>query len=233
MTSQPATIKSSKPSTDIYFVMAIVSFMLICLGFGNFYLPRVFNPEEVISSNIHIHAATFFAWMILFLVQSTLVYKRKVALHVHLGSLGFFLAIAMLASAIVTTLEITEAGHKGIPGLMFTSPEGFFLLNINAILIFTGLALTGLYFRNKPDMHKRLMLMATVLGLTPPAISRLPLVSGNEALIPVVVAIVVLAAPIYEWYTQRTFHKAYRLSMPLIIFILPPVVEILAQAIWT
>lgn len=213
----------------LFFYMAVACFLIICLGFGNFYLRRTLFSDEVISPTVHIHGLIFFLWMLFFLLQSALVQFRQTKVHRRIGFLGFVLSLAMLLSAVITTLEITEAGHRGIPGLMFSSTVGFFLLNINAILIFTGLVMAGLYFRKQSDVHKRLMLMATVIGLTPPAISRLPLVSGSEVLIPLVTAFVILFMPVIETIQHKRVHKVYLYSVPSVVFILPPVVEAMAS----
>ena len=89
--------------------------------------------------------------------------------------------------------------------------------------------MAGLYFRKQSDVHKRLMLMATVIGLTPPAISRLPLVSGSEVLIPLVTAFVILFMPVIETIQHKRVHKVYLYSVALVVFILPPVVEAMAS----
>ena len=215
----------------LFLLMAILSFVLVCLGFGNFYLARLLDPDESISPTIHIHGFLFFLWMIFFLLQNALVNSNKTATHMKLGVIGLVLCIGMLASAVVTTLEITAAGHRGIPGLMFSTPKAFLILNMNAIGVFVVLVLAGFLVRRKTDMHKRFMMMAVVIGLTPPAISRLPFVSGNELLIPLVVGAVVLALPLYEARRNGYFHPAYRISLPLVILILPPVVELIAQTV--
>ncbi len=219
----------NKINHSFYTFMSVLSLILIVLGFGNFYGGKIISGNGYLSTSIHIHGAIFISWMIFFLLQNVLVLKNKTHLHKKIGPIGFFLALAMLISAIYTTYEVTELGHRGFDGLLFTSPKAFLILNFNAILIFTLLVFLGLYYKNSPETHKRLMLMSTIVGLTPPGISRVPFITGSELKISLFTAIFISIAPVYEYIKTKELHAAYKYSLPLVIFILPPVVELLAK----
>lgn len=53
------------------------------------------------------------------------------------------------------------------------------IVGVADIAVFTGLAVAGLAWRRRPDVHKRLMLLATLGGLMWPAITRMPIVAGR------------------------------------------------------
>lgn len=221
-------IKFHSPDRYFYFSMSILTFLLVLIGFSNFYGPKILSDASSISPVIHIHASIFSTWMLVFVTQCLLILNKRIKWHIRLGTLGFGLAWIMLISGFITAIEAAREGHKGIPGVEFTSSEGFLLLNISSICIFTLLATLAWMYRKNVETHKRLILMATTLGLTPPGISRLPLVSGHMAGIATITLLVVLAGPLYDLIKHRRIHQAYTYSLPLVLGILPPVVSFLS-----
>lgn len=209
--------------------MSILTTGVILLGFLNTYGRRLWVAQEPVSPVIHVHAFLFTTWLFVFIAQCVFASRRKMALHVKLGSAGIILAGMMLFAALAAALESLRQGHLGIPGVLFPSKEGFFLLNMNSALIFTILTFAAWTQRHQPETHKRWMLMATVAGLAPPGISRLPLIAGHTPLVALTVIAFVSAGPIHDWLTTGRVHRAYLYSLPLVVLILPPVVAALAS----
>jgi hypothetical protein len=211
-----------------YSAMSVLCFLFVVLGFGNFYGSHLIATEKI-PAVIHVHAAIFFIWILLFVTQAVLIFKKKISLHMKTGQAALVVAAAMLLSGFFTARFAAQTGHTGIPGLQFPASEGFLLLNLASLLLFIILVTTGWFFRNTPETHKRLMLMASAAGLAPPAISRLPGISGVTPAIAGFVMIFILAGPVYDLIVYRKVHKAYLFSLPLVAFILPPVVAQLSS----
>ena len=226
----PSPEFQTKPSDHKFFTfMSLAAFFAVVVGFGNVYGRRLVSQPEPIPTIIHIHGAVFLSWVITFVLQVYFVVKYKMALHIKLGKAATVIALAMLVSGFLTSIHAARTGHSGIPGVEFPTVEGFLLLNLSSLTVFLILAGAGWWFRNKPQTHKRLMLMATVAGLAPPGISRLPLLSGTTPAIAAVVMIFVSMGLIYDWKVHGKPHKSYLYSLPLVIFILPPIVTALAS----
>lgn len=211
-----------------YSFMSVLTLVIVVIGFGHVYAPKLLSNTNV-PLVIHVHAALFTSWLFVFVLQCFFILKKKINWHIRLGKIGVILAWIMLVSGIVTATDAAKSGHIGIPGVEFKSVEGFLLLNFSSAIIFTILVTAGIIFRKQPDYHKRFMLMASVAGLAPPGISRLPLISGHTPAIAGLIMIFILMAPLYDWRKQKQVHKAYLFSFPLIIFILPPVISALAS----
>jgi uncharacterized membrane protein YozB (DUF420 family) len=211
-----------------YGTMAFVAAVVIVTGFSNTYAPKVFTGQPEVLAIVHVHAAVFAAWLVLFVTQAALVARGRVELHMRLGNVGIALAGLMLAVGIATSVAAARAGHRGIPGVEFPTVEGFLLLNVASIVVFSVLAGTGWLFRHRPQTHKRLMLAATVAGLMPPGIARLPLVAGREGAIAGLVVAFLLVGPTYDLATRRRVHPAYA-GLLLAIFTVPPVVLALSS----
>lgn len=219
----------TKPSDHKFFTfMSVAAFFAVVVGFGNFYGRRVVSQPEPIAIVIHLHAAIFVTWIITFVLQVYFAAKNKIALHMKTGRYAIVIAAAMLISGVLTSLYAAKTGHLGIPGVEFPTVEGFLLLNLSSLTAFIILSVAGWLNTKRPQYHKRFMLMATVAGLMPPGISRLPLLSGTTPAIAATVMIFVLLGPLYDWKTYGKPHRAYWMSLPLVIFILPPVVTAIA-----
>ena len=209
--------------------MAILSSVTILAGFANTYGPKVVSGVPVLPTILHLHAAVFTAWLAVFVTQTTLVLKGRTAVHRRLGVAAVALAALMLPLGMATAITAARLGHRGIPGLEFSEPAGFLLLNCAAIGVFAVLVGAGWYFRRDPQTHKRLMLMATLGGLVGPGVSRLPFVDGRQPVIAGVTLAFLFAGPVYDLVTRRRVHLAYVAGVALALTTVPPLVAQLAS----
>jgi hypothetical protein len=206
-----------------YSTMSVVAAVVIVVGFANTYPPKVFAGDPSIPAIVHLHAVVFTCWLLLFAVQTGLVMAGRVKLHQQVGTAGMALAGLMLVVGVMTAVTVARLGHRGIPGVEFPDPGGFLLLNLSATLVFATLTGAGWMFRRSPQVHKRLMLMATVGGLMPPGIARLPFVYGHPPAIAVLVIAFLLAGPVHDLVTRRRVHPAYLCGFVVSVFDFPPV----------
>jgi len=151
-----------------YFWMILLMAVFVFGGFGmTYWYPLAtgrFSPAPPV---VHLHGMVFFVWMILLAVQPTLVGFRNVALHRSVGTFGISLATAVLFMGMIITL-LGAMANREHPGATFY--HGIYL-GFMAVAGF-GLLFT-LAIRNvrRPEIHKRLMLLA-MLPLLPPGIHR-------------------------------------------------------------
>src|SRR4051812_31661024 len=230
VTHQPPAARSfsASPSDHRFFSgIAVAAAIVILAGFGSTYGPKVLNGDPTLLPVIHLHAAIFAAWVVVFLTPNVLVLRGRIGAHRKLGPWAVALAMVMLLVGVATAIAVARTGHRGIPGVEFPDAAGFLLLNLAAVTIFTLLVIAGWYWRRSPQTHKRLMLMATTGGLIGPGASRLG--GGNAAIIGPLVFAFILAGPAYDLMTRRRVHPAYLWTLPLVISGLPPVVGPLAS----
>jgi uncharacterized membrane protein YozB (DUF420 family) len=206
-----------------YATMSVVAAGVIATGFANTYGPKVISGSAPVAAVIHVHAVLFTCWLVLFITQTLLVVRGHVRAHMRLGQAGMALAGLMLATGLAAAIHSARGGHKGIPGVEFPTRDGFLLLNVASVCVFTALAAAGWWWRRRPQAHKRLMLAATVAGLMPPGISRLPGVAGHDGAIAGLAVAFLLVGPVYDLATRRRIHPAYA-GLLLAILIVPPVV---------
>jgi hypothetical protein len=209
--------------------MSLVVPAVIAAGFANTYVPKLVAGAPPVPGIVHLHAALFACWLALLVTQVALVRRGRVELHMRIGKAGVVMAGLMLAVGLATSIAVARLGHRGIPGVEFPTTHGFLFLNVASILVFAVLVAAGWTFRRRAQAHKRLMLAATVAGLAPPGIARLPYVSGREGAIAALVMAFLLVGPAYDLATRRRVHPAYA-GLLLAVLVVPPVVLQLSAA---
>ena len=148
----------------------------------------VYNNEQIYRTGhltypwiVHIHAAFFVGWLLLFTAQLVLVRRGQVSTHRRLGMFGAGLAAVMVAFGVITAI-LTEQLKFGTPA----SDLPFLIVMFADMLVFGGLVTTGILLRRSPAAHKRLMLIATLVltdAVWPLAQSKGRRVDGTEELL--------------------------------------------------
>ena len=152
--------------------MALAALLTVVAGFAPTYFLKSHFGGPALSPLVHAHGALFTAWMVLFLVQSLLVAMKRTDLHRRLGVAGGLLAVGM---PLVGAAVAIDAARRGVTPPGGPPPLVFLAIPLGDVVAFSTLVATGLAFRRRSEIHKRLMLLATI-GLLTPAIARLPFI---------------------------------------------------------
>lgn len=148
------------PERFFFFSITILIFAAVFYGFVSEYVQFRAEYFPFPSLLVYIHAALFFSWMLLLLAQASLVSAGRVAWHRGLGLAGCFLLCSMpIVGALTVTVAV--AHNRFPPG--FDGPWVFYYDSIASLLAFAGLAYFALRYRNSPETHKRLILLATLV----------------------------------------------------------------------
>ena len=149
---------------------ALVVSLLVFAGFARSYYLRAWLSTRVLPPILHVHGLIMSAWIVLFMAQIALVAKHRSDLHRKLGVAGAFLAFFIVGLGAFIIVRDIEHRH---PDANFASFWQLFVAfdGIN-LALFAGFVMVALQRRRRSDIHKRLMLMATI-SLLPPALGRL------------------------------------------------------------
>lgn len=167
-------LRSRAPTRDSrwFFVgTAALLLVIVAVGFApTFYLPGILMPEQVAAGTLRFpayliaHGVALTLWYLLLLTQSLLVATRRGRLHRTVGVGGAALAAVIVPlSLIVVTRSVARSNLGALPVLG----------DFGILTLFTVLVALAIRFRKSPDVHKRLMLVASI-GLVAPAIARWP-----------------------------------------------------------
>ena len=214
MTTDAAPIAgASLRDTDRNAILVLIGLIWlgVLMGFGGEILRQ---PDRVYLPIVHVHAAVFVGWLVLFTVQALLVRKGDVALHRRLGLLGAGLAAVMLVLGPATAIMVDAAkfAAKGRAPI-------FMSVQLADMLAFATLVGAGLLLRSRPDYHRRLMLLGT-LFISDAGSSRwlgdgIQAAMGGDGFWPfwgslyLPNVVLLLAFGAYELATRRRLHPAY------------------------
>jgi hypothetical protein len=205
----PSHVLAVRARTDDVFFSAMALLILgsVLLGFGrSYYFAGVFHAP-LPNPLVHVHAAVFSAWILLLIVQTSLVSAGRVDLHRRLGILGAALAGAMVVLAVLVATDSLARGFKP-PGSKL-DPESFYSLPIFQTAVFCALIVWALRARADGPAHKRLILIATI-SLMGAAVSRWSfLPTAHRGLLTSLILdfFILLIASFDLWYRRR-IHRA-------------------------
>jgi hypothetical protein len=163
---------------------------------------------------IHVHATVFVGWLALFLAQATLAATGHVSWHLQLGRIGIGYGFLLIGVGLFTTVmrsagQVTAGGNGA--RLLYV---GFF-----DMLLFTIFFGAAICLREKPELHRRLMLVAATVLLVA-AVGRMPFLRGGPSFIHlrlVVWSVPILLAIAYDFRKQRRFHVVYALGLGALV----------------
>lgn len=200
--------------SDLPFFVGITTAIVVFVfaGFARtFYLHQLFGvpaPTPFMS----FHGALMSGWILLLLVQTTLVAKRRVLWHRRLGIFGACYAGVLVAAGCTATL-IAAAREVRAHSMDVASQLSVLALELTQMLLFACLVGSAVWLRNRHDWHKRLMLLAT-LCILPNVIVRISLLTSsaffqrNITLLSLWALLVVVVVAL-DSYRLRRVHPAF------------------------
>jgi hypothetical protein len=187
--------------------MAIAMLATVLVGFGpTYYFSTVSGTTFELTRPLHVHGAAFTSWMVLLVIQSTLVAAGRTDLHRKLGVVGAVLGAVMMVLGAYVALTRFHAGLMSPPPGI---PAGVLLaVALATIVVFPVLFGSALLLRRRTDYHKRLVLIATC-ELVIAAVARWPGVSslgppGFFAL----TDLFLVALVVYDFRSRGRIHPA-------------------------
>ena len=198
-----------------YIGMSIALVITVFAGFSRTYYLRPYFTSEPLIPLLHLHGFVFTSWLVLFVTQTTLVAAHRTDIHRRLGVAGGVIAVLMVVLGVTTALIRARQGATPLPGV---SPLSFLVVPLGDMLVFPILVGAGFYYRRRPDVHKRLMLLATV-SILAAAIARLPfaLMQAGPPAFFGLTDLFVAACVLYDLITLRRVHRATLLGGLLIV----------------
>ena len=120
---------------------------------------------------IHLHAAVFVGWILLVIAQATLAATGRRVLHVRVGYIGMaYGALVVVVGVITAFVFFSERLHSGqnIRGAQIQ-----LFVPLTDLLGFAPFLVAAWFYRHRPEVHKRLIIVATTVLLIA-AVHRIP-----------------------------------------------------------
>lgn len=229
-----STVRTFPYDRLFYSGISIAMALTVVVGFTPTYYSRIFGsaPLTTISGKpftplVYLHGALFTAWALLFVVQTSLVASRRVAVHRKLGTAGVVLAAAMVIAG--TSLGIASAARGAtVPGV---DPLAFLAVPLFDMLLLTTFVTAAVIYRRDKESHKRLMLLAYVSLLAAPA-ARMPGIPFGLFGFFGVALLFVVAGVLYDLFSRGKVHKVYLWGGALLVLSVPARLMISSTSAW-
>lgn len=195
-----------------YFAMSLLLAAIVVAGFKRTVNDNLFHPAVPRPFILWIHGSAFAGWVIFFIGQSTLVRIRKVSWHRSIGWFGAGLATVMVplgvATAIIMARFDTVRLHQ-------SGADAFLSIPFYDMIAFGVSIALAIYWRTKPELHRRLIFIATC-GLMDAAFGRFDYLFDNNLFFPCLDLLILLGVG-RDLLVDRRVHKVYLYALPLLI----------------
>jgi uncharacterized membrane protein YozB (DUF420 family) len=222
MTSVTAP-RAPRTAGDVFFLACAVTLaVVVFIGFArSFYLAPLFPSHPRPAEPLFLaHGISFTAWVLLLVGQAWLVRSRRLNVHRQLGIAGAVLAVVMVWLGLWGALvgAARPGGFIGIP----VPPLQFLIVPVTDMLLFSMAVGLALWWRHRPDIHKRLMVLATI-GISTAAFARWPVIGAQGGVLGgfIMTDLLVLAVMIYDWRTRSRIHRATLIAGAVLIISQP------------
>lgn len=167
-TTQASAAKPVK-SRLFYSLASLLLLVLTFVGFKLFYLEGKAYPGHPLPpptrTLLIVHGLLMSAWILLAVIQPWLIVGKKRKLHMMLGKVGAVLAALILVVGFKTGIEAIRITPPDL--IRFTlSPKPFLIVPLCSVVLFAVFVLTGVINRKKPEIHRPMMLLASISAVS-------------------------------------------------------------------
>ena len=190
------------------FYLGITAIFLIVVlwAFARTFYLKLFFGTPSLPLLLHVHALAMTGWVVLLVVQASLVATRHVRWHRQVGVFGAAWAGLVVILGSVTTL------HAAARELQAHSPRAGFqviimTLDMSQMALFAAFVTAAILMRDRPDYHKRFMLL-TIGCMLPDALARLHVSFIPHGLVRLGLDGFVVACVLIDTVRYRRLHPA-------------------------
>jgi len=194
-----------------YLAMSLLFATIVVTGFSRTVNQNLFHPAIPRPFLLWVHGAAFSGWVAFYIFQSALVRSRNVKLHRKLGWIGAGLGAVMVPLGLTTAVIMNRFDavelHQPFPA--------FLSIPFYDMLAFGTMFSLAIAWRRKPELHRRLLFLATCCLLDAP-FGRSDFIFNHDLYF-VCLDIVALLGVVRDLIVNRSVHAVYRYALPLMI----------------
>ena len=203
-----ASVRSRLRKSPFFTMLGLLMLVLAIGGFWPQYFSAVTGrtPEPTTQFwLIHLHAALFTGWMLLYVSQAALIMTGRPRTHLKLGP---WLAGYGFATALVGVYAAGLLAHRlGVRENSADAAASFVFFPLIDMVYFAGFLAAAVVYRKRPDLHKRAMFVATY-SIAVVGIGRLVFRTGFENPLlwqPLILAPLLIAVAYDLWVCRKAY----------------------------
>jgi hypothetical protein len=141
-----------------YIALALFALVIAFVGFWPTYFGPLLAGGVEKPAIIHFHAAVYVGWLAIFIAQTTFAATGRLAWHVRLGRVGIGYGVLVIGAGLLAAFGMfairVEAGD-------LARAQGSLVGPLLDMIVFAPFFAAAVAYRRKPELHKRLMIVAT------------------------------------------------------------------------
>ncbi len=165
-----ASTRRQLRKSPFFTVLGLLLLLLAVAGFWPQYFSAITGSRPAAATQfwlIHLHAALFTGWLLLYISQATLIMTGRARIHLKMGP---WLAAYGFAVAAIGIYAAALLAHRlGVRENDFEAAATFVFFPVIDMVYFAGFLAAAVVYRKIPHLHKRAMFVATfsiaVVGL--------------------------------------------------------------------
>lgn len=152
-----------KKRANYFFTASLIALAIVLTGFYKTFIIPSFQGTFEAPLVIYLHGFFLFLWSLVFIAQTILIRKRF-KLHRLLGFSSLILVGGIVISTMASGVYVMKRDlAAGLGEIAISSLVGTF----TTPLVFASFVAAGTFYKRKPEIHKRLMLLAMIAILWP------------------------------------------------------------------
>lgn len=194
---------------SLYIALSAFMALIAVVGFWPTYYGPLVRRTLTQPPLIHLHAIVFTGWLVLFAAQVVFAATGRLRWHLRLGCVGIAYGVVLVILGLTTAVARATVLPRGGPA------EGLLYVALLDMLVFASFFSAAVWFRRRPDLHKKLMTVAATALLVAAAarMSFMPAPPSGPAIMFLVWSSPVLLAVVFDWRHSRSVHPVYLIGL--------------------
>lgn len=205
-----------------YFAMSLLFPVIVVWGFSRTVNESLFHATPPRPLLLWFHGAAFSSWIVFYFFQSVLVRTRNVGWHRFFGWFGTALGATMVPFGIATAIVM---GRFDTTQLHQAGAEPFLIIPFYNMAAFGTLVTLAIVWRKKPELHRRLLFVATCSLLNAP-FDRFDFVFDHNLGFACLDLVICLGV-VRDLLVDHRIHRVYLTALPALV-----VLQIVAMFVW-
>ncbi len=193
-----------------YTFMSLLIVAVVTYGFSHTVDQNLVHASEPRPAILWVHGFLFSGWLAFFSLQSVLVRVRSVNVHRTLGWFGAAMGAGVFVIGIVTTFTMAKFHFH----VLHDTDMIFVLVPFWDMACFAVAFGLSIYWRKKPDYHRRLALIATC-ALTAAGFGRFPILPPGTFYAGV--DLLILLGVARDLLVDKRVNAVYRVALPVLV----------------
>lgn len=204
----PLTGRNGLIDRYFYFAMSVLIAAIVVIGFNRTVDHNLFHAAPPRPVLLWIHGAAFSSWVLFYILQSALVRTHNVKVHRLIGWFGAGLAAFMVGVGFTVAILM---GHFDAVVLKQPAPA-FLSIPFFDMIAFGTLVFLAILWRKKPELHRRLLFIATC-QLLDAAFGRFDYIFFHNLYYVCLDGVILLGVG-RDLLVNRSIHQVYRVVLP-------------------